>query len=124
MLFVRFALLWLVLATIVVGVVCCKTLALSGEKKYKVDLSNVLLNIKDEIDTNGVVSDKTYNKFADFLEKSEEEFGIRASHMLSKDALESIRQAKDDPNSKFQHYQNALMSIANVQDALKTEVKD
>jgi len=122
--FVRFALVWLVLATIVFGVVCCKTLALSGEKKYKVSLSNVLLNVKDEIETDGVVSDKIYNKFAAFLESSEEEFGNRASHMLSKEALESIRLAKDDPSRTFEHNQNALMSIANVQDALKTEVRE
>lgn len=124
MLFVRFALLWLVLATIVVGVVCCNTLALSGEKKYKVDLSNVLLNIVDEIETNGAVPDRTFNKLAGLLEKSEEEFGIRTSHMQSKAALESLQKAKDDPSNAFEHYQNALMCIANVQDALKTEVRD
>lgn len=122
--FVRLALLWLVLATIVVGVVCCNTLALSGEKKYKVDLSSILLNIVDEIETDGVVSERTYTKFAGLLERTEEEFGVRSSHMLSKDALKALQNAKEDPNSAFDHYQNALMNIANVQDALKTEIRE
>jgi len=84
----------------------------------------MLLKIKDEIESNGEVSEKTEQRFTALLEKYEEEYSNRSSHRQSKAALEEIQKAKEEPGNAFQHLQNVQMYIVNVQDALKTEIRN
>ena len=105
----------------------CNALALTGAKKYKVDLSNILLALKADIENNGEVSDKNLSKLEGFLAKHREEFSTKGSFMRASEALTEIRTARDEyaaGRNGFMNYQAAKQLIFQTQDMLKTEVKD
>jgi hypothetical protein len=102
----------------------CNALALGGAKKYKVDLQNILMNIQDEVDRDGMVSDRTYNKFKGFMDKYQEEYGRKGSYIKAKNVLEHVTNARGDSENGFMEYQKAKMEITLCQDLLKTEVQE
>lgn len=114
-------LLGIVLVALLLG---CNALALGGAKKYKVDLQNVLMNIQDEVESEGIVSDRTYSKFQNFMEKYKEDYGNKGSYIKAQNVLEHLTAARNDPENAFMEYQKAKMEITLAQDLLKTEVQD
>ena len=102
----------------------CNALALGGAKKYKVDLQNIMMAIQDEVDRDGMVSDRTYTKFQNFMAKHEEEFGRKGSYIKAKNVMEHVTAALNNPDNAFMDYQKAKMEITLCQDLLKTEVQD
>ena len=120
---VSVVLLIVVFASLLLGSVSCTALALSGAKKYKVDLSNVMLKVRDQIESDGEVNERTTAKFESVLAKYEEEFGMKGSHIRATEALAEIKQAQANPVDAFMHYRNADVKISDVMDMLKTEVQ-
>ena len=104
--------------------VSCTALALTGAKKYKVDLTNILMKIQDEINNEGAVSDKSYNKFKSFMAKSEPEFGKKGSYVKAEKVEECLDIARAEPDKAFYQYQSAKLEISAVFDMLKTEVAE
>ena len=105
----------------------CNSLALTGPKKYKVDLQNIMLQIKSEIDNQGSVSEKTMNKLDGFLEKHREEFGGKGSFMRSEEALEAIKEAKAgeaEGKNVFQKYLEVKQSMNSAGDMLAPEITE
>ena len=101
----------------------CKSLALSGARKYKVDLTNALLNIQTAIETDGVVKQGEIDKLDQVLTKYEPEFGNKGSFSTSKRILESLKKVvAENPPNAFQLYRSAISDIAGVNELLKTEV--
>ena len=118
---------WIQVACIVLLVsfaISCNALALGGDKKYKVDLSNILLTIQKQIENDGEVSDKMETKLTKYMEKSKEEFGGKGSWIWAEKAMNHIVEAKTNPGQAFMLYQTAKMEIAECFDMLKTEVQD
>ena len=102
----------------------CNALALGGAKKYKVDLQNIMMNIQDEVNRDGLVSDGTYRKFQNFMEKYEEDYGRKGSYVKALNVMEHVTAAKNNPDNAFMDYQKAKMEITLCQDLLKTEVQE
>ena len=99
----------------------CKTLALSGKEKYKVDMNNIFSNMIDEVKNEGRASDKTVTKLENLLEAYREEFSNSGSFIEAEKALESMKLAQSEPERAFQHSQQALMHGNSAQEFLKTE---
>jgi hypothetical protein len=114
-------LLGMLLAALLLG---CNALALGGAQKYKVDLTNILMNVQDEIESEGQVSDRTFNKFQSFMENNEEEFSSKGSYIKAEEVLDFIIEARNSPDDSFMKYQSAKVEITLVFDMLKTEVSD
>jgi hypothetical protein len=105
-------------------ILSCTALALGGAQKYKVDLTNILMKAQDEINSEGSVSDKTYNKFKSFMEKSEEQFGMKGSYVKAENVMKCFDTARSEPDKAFYQYQSAKIEITYVFDMLKTEVAE
>jgi hypothetical protein len=118
------ALLLAAAVCLMLGIVSCNALALGGEKKYKVDLQNSLLKINDQIEKDGTVSDSAIAKLQSVLDKYEEEFADRGSFVSAKGLLDLLAKVKEEPQNEFMLNQSALVMISDIQDTLKTEVKD
>lgn len=103
-------------------IVSCKVLALSGDQKYKVDLTNILMKIQDEINNNGEVSDVTYNKFVKFMDKSKDTYWKKGSYEKAEQIMDCLNTARSQPDKAFYNYQNAKMIMNDCFDLLKTEV--
>lgn len=120
----RIGLLALAAVCILFNLVGCKTLALSGEKKYKVDLSNVVLNIKDEIEKTGDVSDDKLVKFEKLMDKYRDQFGDKGSFQFATQALAELKEAKANPDDAFKMLNVAVGDCGQVLEMLKTEIQD
>lgn len=114
-------LLGMLLAALLLG---CNSLALGGAQKYKVDLTNILMKIQDEINKDGAVSDQTFNKFQTFMEDSKEEFGGKGSYYRAEEVMKCLVEARTNPENAFMQYQSAKLEITLCFDMLKTEVSE
>lgn len=118
------ALLVLVATGLLLGMLSCNALALSGEKKYKVDLQNALLRLQDEIEQKGEITDRSMGKLKSVLSKYEEEFSNRGSYMTALKLIDTVDLIKEQPQNEFTLNQSVLMMIVDIQETLKTEIKD
>lgn len=100
----------------------CKTLALTGKEKYKVDLNNVFATIRDEINNDGLVSEKSVTKLGNILEANREDCSVNGSFVEAEKALTSLKAALNEPEKAFNHQQEALLYATNSQEFLKTEI--
>ncbi|HES58557.1 MAG TPA: hypothetical protein ENO21_03905 [Firmicutes bacterium] len=114
-------LLGVLLAALILG---CNALALGGAQKYKVDLTNILMKIQDEIENEGKVSDQTFNKFENFMESNEEEFGNKGSYVKAEEVMKCLVEARNNPANAFMQLQSAKVEMTLVFDMLKTEVSE
>ncbi|MBN2082629.1 hypothetical protein JW859_10550 [bacterium] len=117
-------LLALVAVGLLLSIFGCTSLALSGDKKYKTDLTNVLLKIKAEIESDGDVPETSISKLEKLLSKSEAEFGKKGSFREAQLIVADLKKANEEPGNKFNLNQNALLKIIGVLETLKTEVQD
>ena len=101
----------------------CQSLALSGPKKFKVDLQNVLVNMDREITNDGHVSDKTSAKLDAVLLKYQGEYAKLGSFMTAQQIQITLQQVKTEPNNEFNLNKSIMMNISEVNDMLKTEVQ-
>ena len=114
----------LVAACLLIGILGCTSLALSGEKKYKVDVTNVLLKMKAQIEQDGEIPEATVKKLNAVLRKYEAEFSKNGSYGECQYIAETLETSKDSTQSLFQTNQNVMMMIIGVLETLKTEIKD
>ena len=105
-------------------VASCTTLALEGDRKYKVDLTNVLVVIRDEISNEGEVSERSAQKLDGVLAKYEEKYGRKGSFQHSSDIPELIKSASANPETSFDTLQQIQHKITMILDTLKTEIRD
>jgi len=117
-------LLALVAVGLLLGMLSCNSLALSGDKKYKTDLTNVLLKIKAQIEQEGDVPEGSVTKLEKLLDNNEEQFGKKGSFREATMIVEDLKNANADPAQKYSMNQNALLKIIGVLETLKTEVQD
>lgn len=114
----------LVAACMLIGMLGCSTLALSGAKKYKVDVTNVLLKMKAQIEQDGEIPEATVGKLSSLLDKYEAEFSKNGSYVTCKRILETLEGAKESSLSMFQTNQNVMKMIIDVLETLKTEIRE
>ena len=118
----------LALMVICVGLqfVACSTLALNGDKRYKVELNNILLNVQSDFDKNGDVTPEDRKKLSEFLTKYQTDYGKKASYQAAKAMNDDIVAAEamdtQDPN-RFAKFQQALSNKTESEQYLTTEVK-
>jgi hypothetical protein len=100
----------------------CKTLAMSGKEKYKVDMNNIFLSIRDEVTNQGTASEKNVKKLEELLTKYRPEFGPMGSFIQAETVLSELKLAVSEPDKQFLHNQKALMAAGQSQEFLKTEI--
>jgi len=114
----------LVLVAFMLGTVAaCRTVAISGPQKYKVDISNVLLKMKLELDRDGQITDATISKLENVLAKHEEEFAGKGSYLRAQEILQLEEIARAEPAKAFHQHEAIKMDIDMIFEMLKTEIK-
>jgi hypothetical protein len=103
--------------------VACSTLALNGDKRYKVELNNIFLNVQSDFDKEGGATPQTRKKLDELITKYEADYGKKASFTCMKQMRDAINEAEADPNNKFSKYQVALQLKNEAEDYLTTEIK-
>lgn len=97
--------------------------ALSGPKRYKSEVSANLLEIKDEIEKNGQVSEPSYNKLSGILDRYKDEFGGKGSYHNLQEIKKHLDTGRENPSAAFQANQEAIIMVGRAQDVLMTEVQ-
>lgn len=120
----RLAVIALMIGCISLQVVACTTLALSGAKRYKTEMNNVLLNAQRDFEKDGAVSATTKGKMEKLLTKYQTEFGEKGSYMRFKEMYDLIVEAEAKPNEAFQKYQVAMQKKSDAEGYLTTEIMD
>jgi hypothetical protein len=121
---IKTALFILALVCFTTGLVSCTSLALSGAKKYKVDLINVLNNLDQEIQQDGKVKPASVAALESKLAQYKKDFGDKASYIQASQVLELIKKADAEPGEAFNYLQQASGMVLSVSDTLKLEVPD
>ena len=102
----------------------CNTLALTGHKKYQVDLSNLLLQIRKQIEEQGKITPKLLNKYDMFLSRHNEAYALKGSHIRASEALAELKLgANATEEIRYQHNLTAKLLMSQSQDLLTTEAK-
>ena len=112
------------LAAIVLSVAGCDKLALTGPKKYKVDLMNHLQNIVNSISQDGVVSDKQISDLEKFMSASKAEFEKNGSYVRTERILADLKTSQTDEATRFRIYQSVQAQVESVILTLQTEIPD
>jgi hypothetical protein len=118
-----FTTLMIAACLLLVLVAGCKSLAMTGKEKYKVDLNNAFMTIRDQITNDGTASEKAVTKLEDLLTAYRAEFSGKGSFIEAEKALEALKLAASEPDKAFGHNQVALTHAAVSQDYLKTEAE-
>jgi len=100
-----------------------KNVATSGPKRYKAEVSSLLLEMKAEIESSGAASDRTYKKLEGIVEKWKTEMGAKQSYINLTDMKKHIDAARAEPGKAFQSYREAGLMLTRTLDTLKTEVQ-
>jgi hypothetical protein len=100
-----------------------QNIATSGPKKYKVEITNAILDIKRDLDEQGEISEGHMAAFRKVMDKWEGEMGGRGSYMSATKAWDAMQLAKSDPANAFKHNRNALGEFDRILETLTTEVK-
>jgi hypothetical protein len=120
----RNAVIVMMLICIGLQLVACNSLALSGDKRYKTEINNVLLNCNEDFSKNGEVSDATVAKMDKMVTKYQADYGEKGSFIRFKEMIELVKKAKADSANAFNLMQQAMMKKSEVEGYLTTEVKD
>lgn len=120
----RLALLLLAAACLLSVLASCRTLALSGAKKYRVDITNVANQVAREIGTDGQVSGKTYEKLHKVADTYRDSFGKFGTFTKLEEIIKYIDEAKATPTDAFHKYQYVQSDVDYVIDMIRTEVPD
>jgi hypothetical protein len=121
--FVFSALLILFAASLLASASGCTSLALTGPKKYKVDLQNVLVNMDREISNDGKITDKTSQKLDQVLVKWQADMSKQGSYMTAVKIQDTLKQIKTDPNNEYGLNQSIELYITDINEMLKTEIQ-
>lgn len=105
-------------------IAACNSLALSGDKRYKTEINNVLLSAASDFEKNGSVSAVTTKKMETLLTKYEAEYGGKGSYMRVKEMLDLIKEAEANPTGAFNIYRQALQKKTEAEGYLTTEIMD
>jgi hypothetical protein len=117
--------LWLAaLASIIASVVSCNTLAVTGLKKYRVEITVAARDIETEITTQGKVSQKMIDKLQGILDKYKDEAGNFGTYKDSEDIIKLVKEGWADPNVEFSKYKEVQVKINSITDMIRTEVPD
>jgi hypothetical protein len=102
----------------------CKTLAVSGAKKYRVDVTNAVNNISAEINSDGKISDQAYGKLTKVLDTYRAEFSKFGTFTKAEEIIKYIDEARADPNNAFSKYQQVQQDATYIVDMIRSEVPD
>jgi hypothetical protein len=102
----------------------CKTLAVTGAKKYRVDITNAVNNISAEINSDGKISDQAYSKLKKVQDTYRAEFSSYGTFTKSEEIIKYIDEARADPNTAFAKYQQVQQDANYIVDMIRSEVPD
>jgi hypothetical protein len=120
----------ILIALLFIAIVCvlaessCKTLAVSGAKKYRVDITNAVNSISHEIDSDGQVSDAAFAKLNKVLDANRTEFGKFGTFGKAEEIVKYYNEAKADPANAFAKYQQIQLDASYIVDMIRSEVPD
>lgn len=118
------------IALVIVAVSClllqaaCKTLAISGAKKYRVEITNAVNQIGEDITNSGEISDAHISKLKKVLDTYAAEFSTWGTYTNAQEILQLIEEAKQDSNTAFSKYKEVETKINYITDMIRTEVPD
>lgn len=118
------ALLLIAAAYLLAATSSCKTLAVSGAKKYRVDITNAVNAISAEINTDGKISDQAISKLQKVLDANRTEFSKFGTFVKAEEIMKYIDEAKADPTNAFSKYQQVQQDAAYIVDMIRSEVPD
>ena len=118
------ALLLITAGFIVAASSSCKTLAVTGAKKYRVDITNAVNAISAEVNTDGKISDQSIKKLNKVLDTYRGEFSKFGTFVKAEEILKYIDEAKADPTNAFAKYQQVQQDAAYIVDMIRSEVPD
>jgi hypothetical protein len=102
----------------------CKTLAVGGAKKYRVDITNAVNAISQEIDSDGKISDASLAKLQKVLDTNRGEFGKYGTFTKGEEIVKYYNEAKADPANAFAKFQQVQQDAAYIVDMIRSEVPD
>jgi hypothetical protein len=118
------------IALVIVAVSClllqaaCKTLAISGAKKYRVEITNAVNQIGEDITNDGKISDAHLAKLQKVLDTYAADFSKYGTYTSSQDIIRLVGEAKQDEANAFAKYKEIQSKINYIQDMVRTEVPD
>ena len=104
--------------------VLTKNVATSGPKRYKVEVTKVLDNMKADIANKGEITPTTRKQFEALLSKWESEMSSRATYIRMKDIQKSIAKIDSGEGSAFKEQQQITAWVGEIYDVLQTEVEN
>lgn len=110
--------------SVLASAVSCKTLAISGAKKYRVEITVVANEIDTEISTAGKVSDKMIAKLQKVLDKYQAEFSNYGTYRDGQEIIKLVNEGRADPAIEFSKYKEVQQKVASIRDMIRTEVPD
>jgi hypothetical protein len=97
---------------------------LSDTKKYRVDITNSVVIISEEINSNGLVSDQARSRLETVLDRYRARFSQYSTFIKSEEILALIDAAKNDPASMFAKYMTIQRDAEYIIDNMRAEVPD
>lgn len=102
----------------------CRTLAVTGAKKYRVDITNAVNTISSEINNDGKISDRAIAKLKKVLDANRADFGQYGTFTKAEEILKYNDEAVADPNVAFAKYQQIQQDATYIVDMIRSEVPD
>jgi hypothetical protein len=120
-----FIALWLITTVCTLAAASsCSTLAVTGAKKYRVDITNAVNNVSAEINSDGQISDAALAKLNKVLETNRAEFSAYGTFVKSEEIVKLVGEAKADPANAFKKYQQVQQAATYIVDMIRSEVPD
>lgn len=98
--------------------------AISDSKKYRVDITNSVVIISEEINSDGLVSDQARTRLATVLDRYRAKFSQYSTYLKSEQILDLIDAAKKDPATMFAKYVTIQRDVEYIIDNMRAEVPD
>jgi len=121
---IRNAVIAMMAVCIGLQIAACNSLALSGDKRYKTELNNVLLSAQSDFDKDGAVSPTTLKKMEGLLGKYRAEYAEKGSFIRFQEMVDLINRAEQTPAEAFGLYREAFAKKIECESYLTTEIKD
>ncbi len=104
--------------------VACKTLAISGAKKYRVEITNAVNQVGEDIANEGKISAAHLAKLQKVLDTYAADFSAYGTYTSAQKIIELVKEAEADETIAFSKYKEVQSKINYIQDMVRTEVPD
>lgn len=104
--------------------VACKTLAMTGAKKYRVEITNAVNQVGEDITNEGKVSAAHVKKLQKVLDTYAADFPTWGTYINAQQIIKLVEEAEQDQATAFTKYKEVQSKINYIQDMIRTEVPD